>query len=453
MTQLLSIRARILILITGGIVVVWLAATALSYRDARRELNALFDAQLAESGRVLLMQASHELDEAGEHGRRARAIDIDVEHPYAQELHLQLWDREGRLVYQSTDDLPSERLVTGMTNGYADRTLHGGRWRVLVLTDAGSGLQIQVCQSYEGRTRLAASVARNMLLPLIVALPLIAGLIWIATTRAIRPLADLAGALESRDSEDMTPLRAGAMPRELEPVSRSVDGLLARLRDRFELERRFTADAAHELRTPLAAIKTQAQVASGAATDAERAHAVAQIVRGVDRATHLVEQLLTLARLDPEASVSVEEPVDLGRIARETVAAFGAGGAAVRVEAPAAMVRGHAALLATLTRNLVENAIVHGNGENVEVRVEAGNDVVLHVEDRGPGITQAERERVFDRFYRAPGGRPGSGLGLSIVRRIAELHGATVRLESSDDGRGLHVTVRLPAAQRDASPR
>lgn len=445
-----SMRARLLLLIIGASVCVWIVAVALSYRDARRELNALFDAQLAESGRVLLLQAEHELDEIRDESPRGGSLDIGFDHPYAQELHLQVWDARGGLVYQSTDELPREPIVAGVSNGYADTTMHGKLWRVLVLTSPESGLQIQLCQSYEGRRRLAAAIARNMLLPLVIALPLLAALIWMATSRGIRPLAHLAAELEARQSEDLAPVRVGALPRELAPVVRSLDGLFARLRDRFEVERRFTADAAHELRTPLAAVKTQAQVASGARSESERSHAVAQIVRGVDRATRLVEQLLMLARLDPDAAAAAHVPVDLAAVAREVIAdpAMGVRDDVRLTAAGDAIVDGDAGLLATLVRNLLENALRHGGGD-VEVLVgSASGGTTLHVIDGGPGILPEERGRVFDRFYRAAGGAPGSGLGLSIVSRIAELHGATIQLDSRDARGGLHVTVQFPTPPR-----
>lgn len=449
----LSIRARLLVALLGATALLWLVATALSYADARHELDELFDAQMEESGRVLLLQAAHELDETIEHLAPRAADDAgEAGHPYAQQLHVQIWDEHGRLVYQSSSELPAEPVVRGIANGFADRTLHGARWRVLVLTDRESGLQLQLCQNYDARVSLAREIAQNMLVPLVVALPLLALVIWFGTAGGIRPLAALASELGSRTPENLSPIAGLARPRELEPVAASLNGLLARLRERFEVERRFTADAAHELRTPLAALKTQAQVALGASDAASREHALGQILRGTDRMTRLVQQLLTLARLDPDVAGAGEARLDLRVVARDTAAELAPLAVerdiAVAVgEGPPATITGSRELLATLARNLVENAIRHGGrGGAVQVDVTARDaSVVLEVSDSGPGIPADERERVLDRFHRlASADQSGSGLGLSIVKRIADIHGASIVLGASESG-GLRVTVTFPA--------
>jgi len=454
-----SLRGRLVILLLVASALLLTGAIGLSWRDARRELNELFDAQLAESARVLLMQAGHELREATEHGLTPPSLELPAGHRYAQRLHVQIRDARGRLLYRSSADLPPEPHGADARDGFADRTFHGTRWRVLLLTDPASGLQAELCQTYEGRERLAASIVRNMLLPLVIALPLLGALIWITTTRGIRPLSRLAEELEKRAPQDLEPLRPGPLPRELEPMVGSLNGLLERLRARFDVERRFTADAAHELRTPLAALKTQAQVATGARTPAELDHALSQIVRGVDRMTHLVAQLLTLARLDPDPDGAGRDPVDLASAAREAVEELApeaaAKGMPLHLEAKgAAAVAGDRALLRTLARNLVENAIRHGRaGDAIRVVVDAEAAFVsFDVVDAGPGISPELRDRVFDRFYRGSGGSAsGSGLGLSIVHRIAELHHATVTLGDGPGGRGLRVTVRFPALLRTGS--
>lgn len=439
-----SIRSRLLVLLVGATALVWAVSLSLSYFEARRELNALFDAQLAESAKVMLMQARGAVHEAMEHDEDD-GVDFEhvIEHPYEQKLHGQIWSGDGRLVYQSSRDLPPEPLVKGIANGYADRTLHGTRWRVLVLTDPESRLQIQLCQSYESREGLAGSIARSMLVPLIVALPLLGALIWLGTGSGIRPLAQLESDLRRRAPVDLDPIAEEGLPRELQPMVRALNGLLERLKEQLGLERRFTADAAHELRTPLAALKTQAQVALAARNDQERAHALGQIVRGIDRTTHLVQQLLTLARLDPGAEEPAERiPLDVA--VREAVSECGESGR-VRIAAEKdVVVKGSRPLLMTLIRNLVENALRHGGAGEVRVNVSGeGDEVVLSVADDGPGIPPEERERVFDRFYRATGSdQRGSGLGLSIVKRIVELHGGAVELGGGEGG-GVRVVVRL----------
>jgi len=452
--QVVSIRARLLFLLVGATVVCWLAAIGRSYVDARRELAELFDAQLVQAGRIVLERAGHEVEEALEHDREIR-IDAAPDHPhrYEQILHFQVWSTRGRLLYRSSPDLPRDPIVPLGSRGFFDRTLDGVRWRVLALADRGEEFEIQLCQRADLRNRLAAAVARNMLVPVAAMLPLLAVLIWLATSAGMRPLRHLVAEISGRRPDDVAPLAAEPRPPELVPLALALDGLLDRLRRRLELERRFTADAAHELRTPLAALKTQAQVALGARTPEERVHALDQVVRGTDRMTRLVGQLLTLARIEPDAAEELTT-VDLAAVTDEVLTALApeAGKRGILVgrdgATAGATVTGSRTLLATLVANLVENAVRHGDaGDEVRVGVgRTGDGVVLEVLDDGPGIPESERARVFDRFHRLPGSRAGSGLGLSIVARIAELHGAAISLDSGLRGRGLAVRLHFPAA-------
>ncbi len=450
MTRPLSIRARLFLLLSIATALFWIAAVSMSYADARRELGELFDAQLAESAEVLLRQAAHDLDDDERDERPAKPFEHAIDHPYARQLHFQIWDRTGRLAYQSSPELPPIPIVTGMTAGFADRTLHGVRWRIAVLTDPESGLQIQLCQRYDAREGVARAIARNMVLPLAAALPLLAVLVWIATTRGLRPLARFTADLRERSPDNLRPVGGDGLPAELRPMAGALDELLERLRLRIDHERRFTADAAHELRTPLAALKTHAQVALGAHTDEERTRSLAQIVRGIDRMTHLVAQLLTLARVDPEMS-EPHDPVDLGGVVREVAGALAPiardRGVDLEVDVAEVQVSGNRALLATLARNVLENAIRYvRKGDRVRATVAAdGEAVVFRVVDNGPGIPAEERIRAFERFHRASGTREeGSGLGLSIVERIATQHGAAIGLDEPPGG-GLEVRLRFPA--------
>lgn len=453
-----SIRARLLVVLLSVTALVWVAVVVRSRSDARRELNRLFDAQLAQSAKILLAQASHDVRELRDAERARKRFEHAREHPYEQRLHFQIRDRQGRLLYRSSSDVPDEPLG-GARDGYSDQTLHGVRWRVFVLTDPDAALQIEICQRYDVRERLTDAVARNMMLPLVVALPLLAALIWIATRQAIRPLSRVEREFTERAPDDLRPFADRQAPRELIPLIDALNGLLARLQERFEVERRFTADAAHELRTPLAALRTQTQVALAARNGAEREHALRQVLRGIDRATHLVAQLLTLARVDPDHAEVAAEPVDLQRVAAAVAAELAPPalekGIDISVEAePDLRVDGNAALLGTLLRNLVENAVRScGAGDVVRVSANrAAGAIVLEVVDSGPGIPEAERDRVFDRFHRVlRGGDSGSGLGLSIVKRIADLHHATIALSAGDGGRGLRATVRFPGDLRHPS--
>ncbi len=276
-------------------------------------------------------------------------------------------------------------------------------------------------------------------------------LLWIAVTLGLAPLGAVGRAVARRDPANLTPLEVGSPPREVAPLVASLNALFERMRASMEHERRFTADAAHELRTPIAALRAQAQVALAADDTAARRHALEGVLAGCDRAAHLVEQLLTLARLDPARADASGAGADLAAAVR-AVAATHAQAALERgleliVDAPAsAAVAVEPALLQALLRNLVDNAVRYAGGVGTEVRIEVvgGERPVCRISDDGPGIPTEERSRLGERFFRREGtGERGSGLGLSIVRRIADLFGADVRFDSAAGGRGLCVTVRF----------
>jgi two-component system sensor histidine kinase QseC len=285
------------------------------------------------------------------------------------------------------------------------------------------------------------------------ALPLLGAALALAIGRALAPLRALADAVGSRDAQRLEPVVAPDAPREVRPLVERLNALFRRIGESLEKERAFTADAAHELRTPIAGIRAQAQVAREATEDAERRRALDQVLAGCDRAARLAEQLLTLARLDAGQGQLRLVPCDLAQIAREVLAELAPGahsrGTALALAADAPVpVAGDALLLHVLVRNLVDNAVRYGGPEGaVTVTVERDEEGSrLCVADRGPGIPSAERQRVLDRFYRSVGTREqGAGLGLSIVSRIAALHGAALELDEGPEGHGLCASVRFPA--------
>jgi two-component system sensor histidine kinase QseC len=326
----------------------------------------------------------------------------------------------------------------------------GQRWRVFSTWDESHRNLIHVAENTKERDELARNIAGNLLTPLLFSLPLLALLLWVAVAQSLRPLARLTDEVARRDPDTLAPLDAGAAPREVAPLIARLNSLFARIDASLQKERRFTADAAHELRTPVAAIKAQAQVARSASADAERIHALDKAIQGCDRATHLIDQLLTLARLDTLSDEGTE-PCRLRGIAAEAIAAIApsALNQDVRlelVEGDEAVVRGNPVLLRILLRNLIDNAVRHtrpGTSVRVEVADEQGQ-TRLSVVDNGPGIPEAELAKVAERFYRPLGTRAsGSGLGLSIVKRIAEIHAASLQLAAGENGNGLRVTVLL----------
>jgi len=428
----------------AGFAVAWSAVAVKSYLDARHEISELFDAQLAESAQLLLAQAGHEPDEL-------EVPELRLSHKYQRKFAFQIQDRTGRVVLRSAG-APAQALGGGR-DGFQLHAVGRERWRVFTLTDAHHGVRIAVGERDDVRVGLARHVALGMLTPLLYALPAFGLLIWLGVGRSLRPLERVAHAVESRAAENLSPVAVQGAPREVAPLLGSLNSLLARVREAFDKERRFTDDAAHELRTPLAAIKTHAQVALAARDDGERQNALHSIVRGADRAAHLADQLLTLARLDSGATFSGGATVDLREVGADAVAelapwALDRGIGVALLDGPAVSVRGDGALLGVMLRNLLDNAIRYTpSGGTVKVRIALDDGCPMcEVEDSGPGIAPDDRSRVLERFYRVLGTEEeGSGLGLSIVRRIAELHGGRVDLASGIGGRGLRARVTFAA--------
>jgi len=314
----------------------------------------------------------------------------------------------------------------------------------------------------EERNEVAGEIAGQLLKPMLFALPALAVLLVIAIGFALRPLRRLARDVAARTPDRLDPLPTETLPTEVAPLVTRLNSLFADIMRALENERRFTADAAHELRTPLAALKAQAQVALASVDAAERQHALTQILVGCDRATHLVAQLLTLARLDADTPQQMHD-VALRPIAEE-VLAMSAGEAIEHrcdlvLHDGDAHVRGDALLLQVLLRNLVDNALRHSGGTQIDVSITRhGSHAVLTVSDNGRGLAKNEHSHVQQRFHRSAStdsgdDTAGSGLGLSIVRRITELHGGTLDIGSPDSGKGVALLVHLPlAAKTPAGP-
>jgi two-component system OmpR family sensor kinase len=311
---------------------------------------------------------------------------------------------------------------------------------------------IQVAQPLAVRQQLAAQLAVQTLKPFALLLPVLLIVIWLAVGQALQPLQRLTAQVQARRTEVLEPLPPTPLPEEVQPLVAALNDLLGRLRASLERERAFMADAAHELRTPLTALHLQMGMLARASDESERSAAMETLSAGVQRAIHLVEQLLALARQQPRADTP-RVAVPLAELARACVAELVPLADARHIDlglatATEVSVRGDPEGLRTLLRNLVDNAVRYtGAGGRVDVSVESfGAGARLSVSDNGPGIAPADRERVFDRFYRPAGtATSGSGLGLAIVRTIAAAHGASVALADGADGQGLKVTVSFPA--------
>lgn len=441
-TAWFSLRRRLLFLLLGGLSACWVGMLVLSYMDAHHEIDELFDAQLAQAAQTLLALAGEVENEHLE--------DEDFAgHKYQRRLRYQIWTADGRLVLRS---LNAPRTTLTTVEGFSETSDDDGHWRHYSQWNGERSLQVQVSENHHVRDELIGHIAWRLLFPALIGLPLLGFWVWLATRQGLAALDGVAAQIEARAPQQLQPVVPTAAPEEIRPLVKALNDLFRRVEDALEAERRFTADAAHELRTPLAALQAQLQVALRARDGEEQARSLHNLQDGLSRASHLVDQMLQLARLDPERGLPDALPVNIGELAEAVCAELGPAILARELDfeltaEPRVRVVGQADWLRVLIRNLLDNAVRYtpnGGSVLVEVALEAGRPL-LRVSDSGPGIPPAERERVFDRFHRLHQGEiQGSGLGLSIARRVAELHGATLALGSSRAG-GLAVTVVFPA--------
>jgi two-component system OmpR family sensor kinase/two-component system sensor histidine kinase QseC len=431
-----SLRVRLLASMLATMALAALLFAGVTYRNVLRETERLFDYQLAQMAMSL---------------RDAGVLPEEVLDDSRLDVVIQIWSLDGRQVFASRRhaSLPARAVL-----GLADISAGTTAWRTYSVV--GRGRIIQVAQPVEVRRRLAASAALSSTWPLgLLALPL-GALVWWQVSRALEPLRLLSRHVGARESRLLSPLPDAGLPDEAVPLVQAFNTLLSRLAQAFDAQRSFVADAAHELRSPLTALKLQLQLLRRAQSHEDRAEAMEALSAGVERAGRLVEQLLALAREEPGAPQRPLGRVDLGEAVREAVRSvepFSSRlGSTVEVQvAPGLCVQGDADALAVLVRNLLDNALRYaGNRATVRVSAEASpGGMALWVDDSGPGVPAADRARVFDRFWRrdsvsAPDAT-GSGLGMAIVKRIADRHGATVALDDSPLG-GLRVALRFPPA-------
>jgi signal transduction histidine kinase len=439
-----SIRQRLLILLLGLWTTVWLAVALITLDRSGHEVAELLDAQMAQTAQVL-----RHISLAGNLPGVASDPQVlsPIGHPYENKISFQLW-RQGELV-STFGGAPQGPLAEAP--GFSDQDIGQTRWRVFGLPTGRPDETLFVAQSYTIRQELIQFLTIHALQPILWSLPLTVLLIWFAVSDGLRPLRRLANAIAKRSADRLTPIDEQIVPVEARPLTNAFNGLMERLERALAAERRFAADASHELRTPLAVIRTHAQIAQRSEDPAERAEALDRLIQGVDRATHLASQLLTLAGLEPDAAEIERGAWSLANILVQVVEEKQLPAQAKSVDLAIALpsddpsvVPVDASALRILVSNLVDNAIKYSpDGGRVHIAVLNRDErVVLQVADSGPGIPAADRERVLERFYRRDGHTvPGAGLGLSIVRRICELSGAEIALLDKDDGAGLLVEV------------
>jgi signal transduction histidine kinase len=432
-----SIRTRLLVALLSLVAFASLLAGTLTYRRVLAETSTLFDYQLRQMALSLRSQVS-----------LAPRIELPPDQGDA-DFVIQMWDLYGARVYLSRPGLP---MINRAVLGYDDQDLQGQIWRVYGLQTA-SGV-IQIAQPVRVRAALARAAALRVVIPLLLLLPLLGAAVAWVVRNGLMPLQRMAAEVQRRDVHSLAPIASAPLPQEIAPLIDALNRLLLRLQAAFETQRAFVADAAHELRSPLTAVRMQLQLLDRAPGETARLEARTALGAAVERAIHLVEQLLTLARNEPRATGGELVPLALEAAVAEGIADVHtlatARGIELSMDAqPGLSVQGDRQALRVMVRNLVDNAVRYTPaGGRVQVRCRKVADAaLLEVIDNGPGIAAADRERAFDRFYRrASAPEEGSGLGLAIVKAIAERHGAQVSLADADGG-GLHVTVAFPPAR------
>ena len=432
----MSIRQRLLLWLLSAVCIAIAVAGVSVYHRARVEANQLFDYQLKQ---IALTLQDHVFGESNVMGSLEEEIDYD--------FVIQVWTEAGVKRYFSH---PHKALPPRTDPGYQNVKTDEGEWRVFSM--AASGLFIQTAQPAEIRAQLATSLALRTMMPALWLLVGLAVLIWFIVGRGLRPLEQLALAVRERNPDVLHPVPEANLPGELKPLAMALNELLQRLDRAMQTQRDFVADAAHELRTPLTALQLQAQLAERATTDAERKLAFAYLKEGLKRATHLVQQLLLLARQEAGVTQTSLTPIDLSSLVTDVIAEHvplaQAKGIELRVNAEQAIdVRGDANAVRIMIGNVIDNAVRYTPAMGAIDVVLARKDgrAILDISDTGPGIPEEERQRVFDRFYRREGSAgAGSGLGLAIVKRIADAHGVEILLSDRSSGAGLQMRFMFP---------
>jgi len=457
-----SIRAVLLagtVAILGAVLGV---AAWMSFDAGQDEAQELFDARLATSARVLETFLARQIEHATVSAPIVIALPDPIEqaeygeagplgHYYETKIAFQVWSADSRLLVRSSS-APTTAFAP-LIAGFSDPRFEGAQWRVFSLRSGA--VWIQVAERSDIRTELSEKIALAAAEPMLIGIPVVILLLALLIGYGLAPLANLAQQIETRHPDALTPVTLPRVPSEMTPVVNALNGLLGRLTHALERERRFTADAAHELRTPLAGLKVHAQNAARASTPAERQASLDRMLTALDRTIHLAEQMLAFSRAAAPAPARGHAAVSLRDLALEAIEAVQPERAArglrvdlVCVPADAATeVSGDRQQLAVLVRNLIDNAVRHApDGSAVEVALTAvDGGVTLSVSDAGDGIPAPLRERVFESYYRIPGTRgAGSGLGLAIVRESALAHGARVAIRDGHGGRGTCVEVAFP---------
>ncbi|WP_223480309.1 MULTISPECIES: sensor histidine kinase [unclassified Pseudomonas] len=438
-----SIRRRTLTLIIGLMLAGLAVISLFNVHDSNHEIAEVYDAQLAQNARLLqgvmrMPLASQEHADLYQAFNTAlgEAVPRGDGHPYERKIAFQVWSPKGEVLVH-TASAPSFGTPPN-TPGFSDVVdLNNRHWRAFVLEDKQNGLRIWVGERDDVRADLVDRIVRHTLWPNMLGSLILAAMVWLAIGWGLKPLADMAATLRARHSGSLEPLQMTPLPSELEPMQAALNRMLAQIQDVLGRERRFIADAAHEMRTPLAVLRVHAQNLLEAGTENDRRESLEHLIAGVDRTSRLVNQLLTMARLEPKTAAKIPPPIDLTATVRESLVQLTpwllSKGLELVFDADDGIgpVRIDSADIHIALNNLVTNAANFSPANGlISVRLERKEDrYELSVEDEGPGIEESERNRLLERFYSRGNGQ-GAGLGLAIVKAIADRTGGEIKLEN-----------------------
>jgi two-component system OmpR family sensor kinase len=433
---MMSIRKNLLIWLLTGLLVAGLGTGIATYFKTQEEVGEMLDYELRQIAYSMQHSTGFmpgQMDNIG--GSSGDDNDFVV----------QVWNENGEQLYSSQ---PSIKLPKASATGFSNLMNSDGGWRAFSVISGDRFVQAALPD--DARWETAASMALRMLAPLAVLVPALALLAWIAVRRSLAPMARVTAEVERRDAFAMAPLDVDAVPEEIRPLLMALNRLLHRLDGSMGAQRRFVADAAHELRTPLTALSLQAQLVEQAQDSGERNEAIRDLRLGIARASHLVSQLLTLARQEPDAQRPFVQ-LDLAALVRQVIGEFAPLADLKKIDlgvdaSQSEFMNGDKESLKILVGNLVDNAIRYTpEGGKIDVTLGNGSSgLVLSVKDSGPGIPIGDRERIFERFFRVAGNEvQGSGLGLAIVKQIAQRHGATVEVSNGENEAGAMFSVKF----------
>ena len=421
-------------------------------REAHRINSLVSDITTSHRKLDLIQQSLDDNTQEKVHGIVEKHTNTTVDKNIHNTIEFQIWDSDGRMILHS-QIAPTIPFSNGK-EGLSTLWLSGKSWQVYTLYNPTTRLTIMVAERSNYRQHLESQLTQDSVIIMIITYPFLGLLIWMIVGRGLDSLKKVAKEVKNRAPTNLTPVNIESVPTEIEPLVGELNHLFDRLGEAFERNKRFTADAAHELKTPLAALSAQAQVALRAATPEERKQALLKVLAGVNRSTHVVQQLLTLSRMSPDTNLDHQmAPVNLAKQTSEMAALLAPEAIAKNIDLELlqpdspAIISANVTSINILIRNLIDNAIRYTQ-DNGFVKIdihESKDSVTLTVTDNGPGIPEELRERVFERFFRIIGNpTTGSGLGLGIVLQIAKLHNADIKLETPKTGKGLQVRIIFP---------